>query len=83
MPQPSVGRVVHYRTYGTPGGEFLPECRAAIVTETDKHLDTDGRTRIGLAVLNPEGLYFNRGCPQDNDATRVGTWHWPERTEEH
>ena len=22
--KPSVGRIVHYRSYGTPGGEFLP-----------------------------------------------------------
>lgn len=27
----TVGRIVHYVSYGTPGGEFLQECRAAIV----------------------------------------------------
>jgi hypothetical protein len=31
--QPSVGRIVHYVSYGTPGGEYGQECRAAIVTE--------------------------------------------------
>jgi hypothetical protein len=30
---PSIGRVVHYHSYGTPGGEYLPEPRAAIITE--------------------------------------------------
>ncbi len=30
--QPTVGRIVHYQSYGTPGGEYLPEPRAAIVT---------------------------------------------------
>lgn len=30
---PSVGRIVHYHSYGTPGGEYLPEARAAIITE--------------------------------------------------
>lgn len=29
---PTVGRIVHYKSYGTPGGEYEPECRAAIVT---------------------------------------------------
>jgi hypothetical protein len=70
--KPSVGRVVHYRSYGTPGGEYLPECRAAIVTEVVE----DGHA--GLAVLNPEGVFFNRNVPQGNADDR-GTWHWPER----
>ena len=30
-PAPSIGRIVHYQSYGTPGGEFLPEPRAAII----------------------------------------------------
>lgn len=29
---PTVGRIVHYKSYGTPGGEYEPECRAAIIT---------------------------------------------------
>ncbi|WP_328856898.1 hypothetical protein OG579_17020 [Williamsia herbipolensis] len=28
-----MGRIVHYQSYGTPGGEYLPEPRAAIITE--------------------------------------------------
>lgn len=31
--KPSVGRVVHYVSYGTPGGEYAPQCRAAVITE--------------------------------------------------
>ena len=30
---PSVGRIVHYTSFGTPGGEYTKQCRAAIVTE--------------------------------------------------
>jgi hypothetical protein len=30
---PSIGRIVHYHSYGTPGGEYQPEPRAAIITE--------------------------------------------------
>lgn len=32
-PTPAVGRVVHYVSYGTPGGEYKSECRAATITE--------------------------------------------------
>ena len=38
--KPSVGRVVHYRSYGTPDGEYKAECRAAIVTEVGAWADT-------------------------------------------
>ena len=38
---PSIGRIVHYQSYGTPGGEFVPEPRAAIVTEVAGHVPSD------------------------------------------
>lgn len=31
--RPTVGRMVHYVSYGTPGGEYTPQCRAAVVVE--------------------------------------------------
>ena len=62
--KPSVGRIVHYVSHGTPGGEYKSECRAAIITETDTS-DT-----VGLAVLNPTGAFFNRTVPyHDGDET--------------
>jgi hypothetical protein len=81
---PSVGRVVHYVAYGTPGGEFpAGVCRAAIVTEVGIPLplastQPDLDHRIGICVLNPTGLFFNRGIPYDAEK-KPGTWHWPER----
>lgn len=72
--KPSVGRVVHYVSYGTPGGEYTAQCRAAIVTEVG-----DG-DKVGLAVLNPTGMFFNRS-PQDETGKAGGSWHWPERVE--
>ncbi len=33
LPSPRLGLAVHYRSYGTPGGEYPPVCRAAVVTE--------------------------------------------------
>lgn len=87
--KPSVGRIVHYVSYGTPGGEYKSECRAAVVTEVDATLGSTSKIvpeTIGLAVLNPSGLFFHPiaegGCRHDEDSKRGGTWHWPERVEE-
>ena len=81
--QPSVGRIVHYVSYGTPGGEYTSRCRAAIVAGIPENgppaLGPDGpATVVELCVLNPTGLFFNT-CPQDEDGKTGGTWHWPER----
>ncbi len=82
--KPSVGRVVHYRSLGTPGGEYTSECRAAVVTEVVKpgRPEQGDPARVALAVLNPSGLFFNDDIPQDEGAKAGGTWHWPERVEE-
>lgn len=76
--QPSVGRVVHYVSYGTPGGEYASKCRAAIITEVAGPLPAGGRLLVSLAVLNPTGLFFDEGLPYSEEH-RGGTWHWPER----
>jgi hypothetical protein len=83
MQIPSVGRDVHYVSYGTPGGEYSSVCRAAKITEVDP---TD-HTKVGLMVMNPTGLFFHplaaggsqhRANDPENNAGG-GTWHWPER----
>jgi hypothetical protein len=83
MSEPSVGRIVHYVSYGTPGGEYESKCRAAVVTEIVAEPGVDGITpwRLSLAVLNPGGLFFDRGLPQSEDKHVGGTWHWPERVD--
>lgn len=73
---PSVGRVVHYVSYGTPGSEYQSECRAAIVTGVSKQKENT----VSLAVLNPSGLFFDIAIPY-SEAHRGGTWHWPERVD--
>ncbi|QWY81974.1 hypothetical protein SEA_SICARIUS2_69 [Arthrobacter phage Sicarius2] len=73
--QPSVGRIVHYQSYGTPGGEFLPEPRAAIVTAGPPTPDHSG---ISLAILNPTGMFFNTDVPFAEQPT-PGHWNWPPR----
>ena len=78
-PPPSVGRTVHYVSFGTPGGEFPAKiCRAAIVTETYDAGVGFAIEAVGLCVLNPTGLFFNRNVPHDEEKT-PGSWHWPER----
>lgn len=70
---PTVGRIVHYRSYGTPDGEYEPKCRAAIVTE----VSPIPLGVVDLAVVNPSGLFFDRNVRLDETGTRGGTWHWP------
>ncbi|MFJ2650865.1 hypothetical protein ACIO1C_29620 [Streptomyces sp. NPDC087420] len=89
--KPSVGRIVHYVSYGTPGGEYTSQCRAAIITEVAplegndaaqadiENWDEGQRCSVSLAVLNPGGMFFNTRLFQDETAQRGGTWHWPER----
>jgi hypothetical protein len=79
--KPTIGRIVHYVSYGTPAGEYGKECRAAIITEVDQAVENP--QTIGLAVLNPAGMFFNRTVPHNENAAERpgGTWHWPERAE--
>jgi len=74
---PTVGRIVHYVAYGTPGGEFpAGVCRAAIVTDV---MTLGGVVEgVSLMVANPSGLFFNRAIAYD-EGHKPGTWHWPER----
>lgn len=79
QPIPSTGRIVHYVSYGTPGGEYGKECRAAIITGTYGD-DTPGG-EVALCVLNPTGVFFNMHVMHDESEPGTGgTWHWPERT---
>ncbi len=64
---PTVGRVVYYKSYGTPNGEYKPEDRAAIITVVNSE------TNVGLAVLNPTGMFFNTSVEQGENG---GQWDW-------
>lgn len=73
-PLPTVGRIVHYQSYGTPGGEYLPEPRAAIITQ----VSDDVRGEVGLMVMSPTGTFFNTKVPFA-DVPTPGHWNWPPR----
>lgn len=82
MSAPRIGDTVHYRSFGTPGGEYLSECRAAIVTEVHHH--GEDREDVSLAVLNPTGLFFDRYIRHDENKSG-GSWHYrctPPKEEE-
>lgn len=67
----TVGRMVHYQSYGTPGGEFLPEPRAAVVTSAKNGITID------ICVLNPTGFFFNQNVPHaEDDKPTPGHWNW-------
>lgn len=73
-PKPSVGRIVHYRSYGSPGGEYKSEARAAVITQVVND------TTVHLFVMNPEGIFLNKNCLFDgSDTPKGGTWCWPPR----
>jgi hypothetical protein len=71
--EPSVGRIVHYVSYGTPGGEFSSECRAAIIAGVN-----GPNNAVDLVVFNPGGLFFNKSAQREDEHVG-GSWHWPER----
>jgi hypothetical protein len=87
MTRPSVGRVVHYVSHGTPVREdgsqaFESTCRAAIIAGIPYPDEPDIADSVDLTVFNPTGLFFHAACPHEEpeDGPLVGgTWHWPER----
>ncbi len=67
--KPTIGRIVHYVSFGTPGGEYGHECRAAIVTEVSGEHASSHRGGIeplvGLCAVNPTGLFFKQDVKPD------------------
>lgn len=71
----TVARMVHYVSYGTPGGEYGSECRAAVVSGVRAN---DFYPQVAdLVVLNPTGVFFNNKSLQSEAEYTGGTWHYP------
>ena len=67
MTAPTVGRLVYYTSYGTPGGEFPSTDRAALVTAVHNV------TLVDLCVFSAEGLFFTHRVVQ---GAAPGQWDW-------
>lgn len=70
--KPSVGRIVHYVSYGSPvrpdGSQvFTSECRAAVVTGVhgEDPVPEHGVPYVDLFVMNPTGVFLNRDVLYD------------------
>ena len=70
MQKPTIGRMVIYTKYGSPGGEHLPEPSPAVITKVD-----DDGTTAHLFVMNPNGCYFNK--TPFSETPKAGHWSWP------
>lgn len=66
---PTVGRMVYYKSYGTPGGEFPSVDRSATITEV---IDAENDI-VSLCVFNPTGLFFNQNVKRGD---KPGMWDW-------
>lgn len=69
----TVGRIVHYMRYGSPGGEHKPEISPAVIV---KVLNEETQ-ECQLFVMNPNGVYFNP-TPY-SETLKPGHWSWPAR----
>lgn len=76
--KPSVGRIVHYQAFGTPGGEYPSVPRAAVITEITENAPEEDM--VGLCVLNPTGQFFNRNVRYSAEP-KPGCWRWPPRVD--
>lgn len=68
MQEPTIGRIVHYQKYGTPGGEHKSEPSPAVITQVLEN------NECMLFVMNPNGVYFNR-TPYSEEP-KAGHWSW-------
>lgn len=72
---PTVGRIVHFQTYGTPGGEHPSEPIAAIVTAVHDSGVAD------LFAIYPNGTSHKTGVMHaPADIPTPGYWNWPPRS---
>lgn len=76
-PVPSIGRIVHYFSYGSADGTTFAPCipRAAIITDVKD--SNDPRSDVSLCCINPTGFFFHLDCPYAEEP-KAGHWNWPQ-----
>lgn len=70
--------MVYYKARGSADGVFPKKDRAAIVTDVKEVAGNDKvgsgtRTKVRLAVMNPDGLFFSDWLEQGQEG---GEWDW-------
>ncbi|KEO81511.1 hypothetical protein [Tumebacillus flagellatus] len=65
--QPTVGRLVYYKSAGSADGTYPSVFRAALVTEVHSP------TNVSLCVFNPTGLHFVQNVEQGDGPMQ---WDW-------
>ena len=68
----SIGRIVHYMRFGSPGGEHKAEPSPAVITK----VENEETQECHLFVMNPNGCYFNK-TPFSKEL-KPGHWSWPQ-----
>jgi len=76
--KPSIGRIVHYQSHGSPDGQHKSEPRAAVITAVVKDDGEGDGLLVSLCVLNPTGMYFDPQVPF-SETPKPGCWRWPPR----
>lgn len=66
---PYLGEDIHYQSFGTPGHEYEPHCRAAKIT------DVGEPGKASVIVFNPSGIFIHQDLKHDEERAG-GTWHW-------
>jgi hypothetical protein len=74
--KPSIGRIVHYQSFGTPGGEHPSKPTAALITDVEE-IPGYGLS-VSLCVFYPNGHSFKPGVHFSKDP-KPGHWSWPPR----
>lgn len=69
--KPTIGRIVLYQKYGTPGGEHKSEPSPAVITKVHNE------SEVTIFVMNPNGVYFNTSFYSEE--LKPGHWSWPPR----
>jgi hypothetical protein len=78
MPQPSVGRTVHFVSPTAARHDDSTVCFPAIITAL-AHPDREGSEAQDcvLTVFTTHGSYVTT-APHDEVEMQVRSWHWPE-----
>ncbi|AHH20837.1 putative bacteriophage protein [Nocardia nova SH22a] len=77
-PIPTIGRNVHFQTYGTPGGEFPSQTCAAIITHVYPDDEPDKGDMVDLKVIYRNGDSYKTFVNRADEPT-PGCWNWPPR----